>query len=94
MAPKRAGPQAERRGKRGRPATCQPSTDPICEWIEFDPCVCQSCEQPTHEVDRDSPLDKPYFLVWNRAKPVDPKKPHVPRMPCGSECYKCYDTRR
>ena len=68
---------------------------------QFPKKTCLSCFQNTHMIDKDSPLDKPEYLVWSKTSYVeargssrDERKKTKQRRLCGNECYRCGDLRR
>ena len=50
---------------------------------------CDSCDQSTHQLDRDSIV--PCYLTWHKKHW---QKKNNRFVPSGSECAKCFDTRR
>ena len=70
-------------------AEAKAAPKPVCEFLKFDPCVCTSCGQNTHSLERDSLDDNPEYLTWTKTN-VCAKG----RKPTGSERYKYAGTRQ
>ena len=41
---------------------------PVNAWAEFPPQTCTSCNQSTHDIDKDSPPEFPAFVWWLRTQ--------------------------
>jgi hypothetical protein len=77
--------------KKGTVAACPKSQKSLqSPWLKVDSKLCMSCEQTTHDVDRDCPEGKPAYLLWHRKRWLASGA----EIPAGKECYSCYDTRR
>jgi len=63
-------------------------------WVQFPAVECRSCEQTTHDEERDAPVSKrPMALKWIHFKKV--KKGRKFKMqPWKKECYPCFFVRR
>ena len=60
------------------------------KWAGVPPATCKSCEQTTHDVERDSSPDVPHYLLWHKTRTLK----NGELGPCGVECYRCFDVRR
>jgi len=58
-------------------------------WLRVRAKNCEQCLQSTHSFERDLP-DGQQYLIWMKTLT---NKDGV-EYPCGSECYRCFDTRR
>ena len=71
-------------------------------WSDQPAQPCLSCNQDTHSIDRDSPSNEPYYLKWTKTykakKIIEGKHGICKQMEyqrcTGSECDRCFDTRR
>ena len=57
------------------------------KWAGVPPATCKSCEQTTHDVERDSNPDVPHYLLWHKTRTLK----NGELGPCGVECYRCFD---
>ncbi|CAK0886960.1 unnamed protein product, partial [Prorocentrum cordatum] len=58
------------------------------KWKHLPPKQCLSCEQTTHELDRDA-VNEPAFFAWTKTS-RDKSSAGGYRL-CGNECYPCSD---
>ena len=66
---------------------------PVNKWAKFPPKECKQCDQPTHDIDRDSkdvPDVEPIFLHWTKMNTNSKGQ----QYPGGEECYACFGVRR
>jgi hypothetical protein len=59
-------------------------------FLHLPPKTCQSCEQSTHDIDRDCDPTDPKCVVWTKTK----TNKNGETYPAGEECYGCFGTRR
>ena len=79
-----------RLGMPKKKATAEPKASESKNPLAFAAAkTCKSCEQNSHDLDRDANPDLSIFVAW--AKTRD-HKGH--KAPCGEECYRCFDVRR
>ncbi|CAK0909316.1 unnamed protein product [Prorocentrum cordatum] len=64
--------------------------EPENAWAHAPPHTCQACVQTTHDIDRDSDPSNKYFLRWHKTW----MNAAGILLPGGSECSRCFDTRR
>lgn len=60
-------------------------------WQKFEPQWCDSCEQDTHTIDRDSTPDDPQYLAWIK---MNASADGRTKKPAGAECWSCFYVRR
>ena len=64
------------------------------KWAACAPQECTSCEQTTHQIDRDAPDNNQHYVMWCKTNPAPTKRDPNAVKPSGYECYKCMDVRR
>ena len=64
--------------------------EPINVFAAVDLALCESCEQTTHDIERDSG-EPGHFLLWTKTCWSRTSKS---KKTIGNECYRCYDVRR
>ena len=63
-------------------------------WAHCDPCICATCKQSTHKIDKDSPAGRRCYTKWTKSRHVKNKAGKKVLVCSGTECYICYDVRR
>ena len=63
-------------------------------WAHCDPCICATCKQSTHKIDKDSPAGRRCYTKWTKSRHVKNKAGKKVLVCTGTECYICYDVRR
>ena len=74
-----------------RPAKVPAKKEPVCLWINFEAQFCDSCEQDTHIIDRDSLPEDPQYVKWIKMNAVPGTNL---KKPSGCECHDCFYVRR
>ena len=77
----RARPQGTSLAKALDKSQSQPGESP---WLKVEAVSCLSCNQNTHDIDRDSPPNKPRCLRWIRKHSRKEKKTII-TLPSGNE---------